>query len=164
MIGGESVKSKDVLATALSIGAMFYLSTLAFTPDAKKKIAARDNWTCGVSGCRWGSGWNLHFCHDMDRHQRTPDDNPDNGGLMRVDLHILQHLRAGQIREARLIYSQHTIRDYNWIARAAGVAKYQLTSELIGEYDEKPEFEYYQEVAERMSLEEYVSQTVMVEA
>lgn len=158
------MKPRDLVAPALALAGLFYLSTAAFTPEARKLIGKRDRWTCQISGCDWNGGWNVQACHYSDLHQSEPDSNTDNGRMMRVDLHILEELQRGNMRGARLLHSQHTIRNYDWIAWKAGVMKTQLTPELIAEYDEKLPLEEYVKIAQSMSLEEYAMSTVAIES
>ena len=160
------MKPKDLIGPIIALAGTALISSLSFTPLARREILSRDGWRSVISGRSWADGWNLHGSHEtfpVDLHKKGWDSNPNNGHAVTVDEHILQEIVRGNIRGARLTHSQHTIRNYDWICAQAGITRNQLSQEIVDQYDEKEPFEYYVEKASRLTPEHFDMRNIAVE-
>lgn len=70
---------------------LFVMFAMPFSKPVRRVIFARDNATCRWCGKKWSDGWMLHCAH-IDHNKAQPHyDNPENGRLLCVDCHILDH-------------------------------------------------------------------------
>lgn len=78
-------------------------TTLAFSPDVRQKMFARDQGECQECGKRFRDGWLLdcaHFDHD---HASSNYNSVDNGRVLCLEDHLKDHLEAGDTDAVRLI-------------------------------------------------------------
>lgn len=160
------MKGKDIATIAALAGAAF-LSTLAFTREARTEILNRDGWKSVLSGKSWAEGYNLNAAHDtypIDRHKRGDDTQVDHGHALTVEEHIIQELVRGNRRGAKLLHKNQTIMNYDWICRQAGIHRRQLNQAVIDRHDPKLPFEEYEAMARNYRPEDFDFRYVWQEA
>ena len=68
------------------------LSLLAFSKGTRIKMFRRDGGACRGCGRLWDDGWMLQGAH-LDHTKNGNYDNVDNGVMLCVECHLLQHQR-----------------------------------------------------------------------
>jgi hypothetical protein len=146
------MEKRDLVAGAAALVGTYVLSGMAFTFGARREIGNRDNWECQSDLCIGieetghprsfkqlapNGGYHVQAAHirfPINMHQPKPDPDTEKGRILCSCCHISEHLAAGDIRAAKLLYRNQTIRNNEWI-REHG-------------HDEKEDFEFYQQLAE----------------
>lgn len=126
---------KTSVALAI-LGLVPMLLPLQFAYNARREIGERDNWTCQWPGCTrsFQKGWHVQAAHYMDEHKPgTFDTDTTAGRILCTEHHLKEHIEAGDIRSARLLWEGQSVRTYSWIKQHGG-------------HDQKHSFEHYVEL------------------
>lgn len=140
------MKPKEVFGVFAGLGILATVFS-AFTLETRKEIGKRDRWTCQISGKQFKDGWMLQAAHYPTLHQKEWDDNPENGRMLGTEEHIIEEIQRGNIRGAKLLWQNQSVRTTEWIAHKLGIPKEEVTRDLIREHDEKLPFEEYVYIA-----------------
>lgn len=109
-----------------------------FAPETRKEMFRRDDGTCMHDPCigmyiyghplRWDDGFNLQGTHYPHLHQKAIDYDLSHGRLGDLMDHTIEEILRGNQKGASLLWSGHTLRNYNW-------------TKLHGYADQKPGFD-----------------------
>jgi 5-methylcytosine-specific restriction endonuclease McrA len=115
-----------------------------FYEQVRKEVFRRDRGECQNPTCvcqsiygeraKFRDGFHVQASHYPALHQRGYDDNPENGRILDTTCHIIEELERGNEWGAKMLYDNHTIRNYHWLRENGGT-------------DEKLSFDWYRDYA-----------------
>lgn len=109
---------------------IYIISLLAFSKRSRFKVGKRDDWECQGDCClgkdgnpaSFKDGWMVQAAHH-DHTRNAGYDDPENGRILCIAHHALEHLQKGELREAQSILAMGI---YTWDADEKGIDDEQI--------------------------------------